>query len=218
MLVKYWMSMPAITVDADARVTDAVARFARHGIRQMPVVKGQRVEGMLYEADLTMAALSGRQRQPLAELPAAGFMRADVGSVSEDLTVEEAAHRMTAKRAGGLSVVDHRQRLAGIITRSDILRVLVGLTGARRQGIQYGIIVPDRPGSVGELTERIRFHGGRLASILTLSEGAPEGFRHAYIRIYGIDRFRLQSLNEALKASATVIYVKDKPEIRRESP
>jgi acetoin utilization protein AcuB len=218
MLVKFWMSVPVITVDAGATVADAVACFDGQGVRHLPVVKHQSIEGMLYETDVTTAALCGQQRQPLSNLPAAAFMRTDVGSVPMDLTVEEAAQRMIAKNAGGLPVVDHRQCLVGIITRSDILRVLVGLTGARRQGIQYGFMVPDRPGAVGELTDRIRLHGGRLASILTLSEGAPEGFRHAYIRIYCIDRFRLQSLNEALKASALVLFVKDKLEIRRESP
>jgi len=218
MLVKYWMSAPVISVDAGATVAEAVDRFGGHGVRHLPVVRQQRVEGMLYQSDLTLSALSAQQQSPLSILPAAAFMRADVGSVSVDLTVEEAAHRMMAKIAGALPVVDRRQYLVGIITRSDILRVLVALTGARRRGIQYGFMVEDRPGAVGELTDRIRSHGGRLASILTLSEGAPAGFRQAYIRIYGIDRFRLQSLDEALKATATVLYVKDKLEIRRERP
>jgi acetoin utilization protein AcuB len=91
------------------------------------------------------------------------------------------------------------------------------LTGVARKGIQYALQVEDRPRSIQEITDTIRTYGGRMVSILTSNTGVPAGFRKAYIRMYGIDRFNLRRLNETLGRKCEIIYVLDKLEIRRET-
>lgn len=44
----------------------------------------------------------------------------------------------------------------------------------------------------------------------------PEGYHNVYIRMYGVDRSKLPQLIEALKAKATLLYMIDHDEDRRE--
>ena len=77
--------------------------------------------------------------------------------------------------------------------------------------------VEDRPGSIKEVTDIIREYGGRMASILTSYDMVPEGFRRVYIRMYGIDRFKIDRLKEALKEKARLLYMVDRREVTRET-
>ena len=61
-------------------------------------------------------------------------------------------------------------QLAGIITKSDIFRVLISLTGEKTKGIVVALLLEDRPGSIKEVIDIIRNHGGRLVSILSTYE------------------------------------------------
>jgi len=56
-----------------------------------------------------------------------------------------------------------------------------------------------------------------MASILTSYDMAPEGFRRMYIRMYGIDRFKLNKLKESLREKATLLYMVDRSEAKRET-
>ena len=77
--------------------------------------------------------------------------------------------------------------------------------------------VEDRPGSIKEVADIIRKYGGRMASILTSYDMAPEGFRRVYIRMYGIDRFKINRLKEALQQKAQLLYMVDRREVHRET-
>ncbi|MEJ2658092.1 MAG: hypothetical protein P8012_13015 [Desulfobacterales bacterium] len=77
--------------------------------------------------------------------------------------------------------------------------------------------VEDRPGSIKEVTDVIREYGGRMGSILTSYDMVPEGFRRVYIRMYGIDRFKINRLKEALKEKARLLYMVDRRETTRET-
>ena len=83
------------------------------------------------------------------------------------------------------------------------------LTGVDRRGIQFAFQVVDRPNSIFELTGIIRKYGGRMVSILTSYDDAPEGYRYVYIRAYKIDRGTLTELEAELRGKATLLYTID---------
>ena len=66
------------------------------------------------------------------------------------------------------------------------------------------------------MTDIIRRYGGRLSSLFTTSEGSPDGCTRAYVRIFGIDRFKLKPLLGELRKTVKVIYVIDRKEVRLE--
>ena len=67
----------------------------------------------------------------------------------------------------------------------------------------------DPPGSIKEVADIIRKYGGRMVSILTSYESAPQGYRKVYIRMHGIERPKLQQLKEELSRNAALIYMVD---------
>ena len=76
--------------------------------------------------------------------------------------------------------------LEGIITKGDLFRALVSISGIYQAALQVGVELTDEPGSIREVTDVIRSHDGRIFSIITHYEHAPEGFRHVYIRFKGV--------------------------------
>ena len=119
-------------------------------------------------------------------------------------------------KISGAPVVDGKGRLAGVITKSDLFRVLIALTGFGKQGVQFGFQAADRPGSIKELADIFREFGGRLASILTSYEGVEEGKRNVYIRAYRIDREKIDALKQRLQQKAKLLYMVDHRHNRRE--
>jgi acetoin utilization protein AcuB len=97
-----------------------------------------------------------------------------------------------------------------------LFKVLITLSGLGKHGIQFAFQIEDRAGSIKELTDVIRDHEGKIASILSSYEGVPAGFRNVYIRIYDLPRGDLPNLQAQLQKRAKMIYVVDHRDNRRE--
>jgi len=72
--------------------------------------------------------------------------------------------------------------------------VIISLTGIGEKGIQFAFCLEDRRAPSWKWPRSSAAFGGRIASILTSYEKAPEGYRNVYIRMYSIDRIKLEAL------------------------
>jgi acetoin utilization protein AcuB len=224
MLVKNWMSKPAITIDANASMYDAIKLLKDHNIKMLPVKEKGQLVGIITDRDLKRASASDATTLEIHEMlyliskiKIKDIMTKIPITVPFDFTIEETAEILLKHNISGVPVVDPYGDIVGVITKNDLFRILISLTGAEKKGIQFGVEVEDRPGSIKEVTDIIREYGGRMASILTSYDLAPEGFRRVYIRMYGIDRFKINRLKEALKEKATLFYMVDRRETTRET-
>ena len=224
MLVKNWMSKPAITVDADASMHDAIKLLKDHNIKMLPVMEKGNLVGIVTDRDIKRASASDATSLEIHELlyliskiKIREIMTKNPITVPQDYTVEETAEILLKHNISGVPVVDQFSDVIGTITQNDIFRILISLTGAEKRGIQFGVEVEDRPGSIKEVTDIIREYGGRMASILTSYDMAPEGYRRVYIRMYGIDRFKINKLKEAIGEKASLLYLIDRREVHRET-
>jgi acetoin utilization protein AcuB len=136
--------------------------------------------------------------------------------VPPDYTAEETALVLLDGKIFGAPVVDGNGQVVGTITQTDLFRVLISLTGIGNVGIQFGFQVEDKPGTIKEVADIIREHGGRMVSILTSYDDIPEGYRKVYIRMRSIERSRLQKLKDKLSEKAALLYVIDHKENIRE--
>jgi acetoin utilization protein AcuB len=130
--------------------------------------------------------------------------------------VEETAQVLLGNKISGVPVVDPGGKVIGIITQTDLFRVLISLTGIGSGGIQFGFQVEDEAGSIKEVADIIREFGGRMVSILTSYDGVPDGYRRVYIRMHSIERPKLNKLKDRLGAKASLLYMIDHKENRRE--
>lgn len=223
MLVKNWMSKEIVTVDADDSMQNAIYILQEQNIKMLPVMDGENLVGIITDRDLKKASPSDATTLDMHELlfliskiKVRDLMKKPVYTARPDDTVEEAAALLLEKKISGLPVLDENNRLVGIITRSDIFRVLLSLSGLGKKGIQFAIRIKDMPGIIKEVRELIHEYGGRTASILSSSESAPDGYLNFYFRIYQIDRQRLPSLLDKIREKGTLLYMVDHRENKRE--
>ena len=66
------------------------------------------------------------------------------------------------------------------------------------------------------LADGIRKHGGRIASVLSSYEYAPEGKLIVYFRIYDIDRSIMPDLIRELTEHGNLIYMVDHRDNKRQ--
>lgn len=119
-LVRDWMSRDVATVAIDSPAEEAGALMAQLGVRRAPVMDNGRLVGIISYSDLR--ALSAAD---IAGRPAGEIMTIDPLTVSPYDTIGRAAQVMLQHRIGGLPVVDNHGALVGIITESDIFKLVV---------------------------------------------------------------------------------------------
>ena len=219
MLVANWMSKNIITIDENDSMQDAMKLLKEHDIRMLPVMKKGKLVGIVTDRDLKRASASDATSLEIHELlylltrvKVKDIMTKKVITVPPDFTVEETALVFQKNKISGAPVVDSKGKLVGTITQTDLFRVLISLTGVGKGGIQFGLQIEDRPGSIKEVADIFRMYGGRMVSILSSYDQVPEGYRKVYIRMRCIERSDLNKLIERLEASAELLYMVDHTE------
>ena len=222
MLVKNWMSKDVITVNAEDSMQDAGYLLREHNINVLPVMEKGRMVGIVTDRDLKKASPSDATTLDMHELlfliskiKVKDLMKTPVITIPPDYTVEEAAAILLEKRISGLPVVDGQSRVLGIITRSDLFRVLISLTGLGQKGIQFALRVKDKPGPIKEVRQLVHEYGGRIASILSSWDNVPPGRLNLYFRVYQIDRQNLPLLLDKIKELGILLYLVDHRENTR---
>jgi acetoin utilization protein AcuB len=223
MLVNNWMSKNIITVDENDSMQDAMKLLKEHDIRMLPVLKKGKLVGIVTDRDLKRASASDATTLEIHELlylltriKVKDIMTREVITVPPDFTVEETALVLLKNKISGAPVVDSKGQLVGTITQTDLFRLLISLTGVAKGGIQFGLQVEDRPGSIKEVADIIRKFGGRMVSILSSYDQVPEGHRRVYIRMRNVERSALQKLKQELESIAGLLYLVDDTENNRE--
>jgi acetoin utilization protein AcuB len=223
MLVREWMSTEVITVDADETMQRAIGLLKEHSIRMLPVMKNKKLVGIVTDRDLKRASASDATSLEIHELlyligkiKVKDIMILKPITVPWDFTVEEAAEVLLKNKISGVPVTGPEGDIVGVITKSDIFKVLISLAGIGKRGIQMAIQIEDRPGSMKGITRAIRDLGGRMVSILTSYEKIPDGFRNVYIRFFDLDRSVLETLKENISEISKLLYIVDHRENKRD--
>ena len=223
MLVQNWMRKEVITIDINDSLQKAMHLMKEHDIRRLPVIKRGKLVGIVTDRDIKEASASDATSLEIHELlylllkvKIHEIMTKNPITVPLDYTVEETAEILIENKISGIPVVDYEGQLAGIITQSDIFRVLISITGEKEKGIQFAFILEDQPGSIKNITDILRKYGGRIVSILSTNKGIPKGYRKVYIRIHEIDRFNLLDMKRELKEKSIFNYFIDHKENKRE--
>lgn len=134
MLVREAMSTTPMTVTTTTRIKAALTLLDEHRLTALPVVDEHgRLHGMVSEADLIRESLTRDPR--LHEIPDDGDRTAlprivdevytpHAISVRPDDDLADAVELMTSTSIKSLPVVDERDRLVGVVSRSDVVRIL----------------------------------------------------------------------------------------------
>ena len=131
-LVSSWMTRDVITISPETTLPEAARLMADRNIRRLPVVENGRLAGIITYGDVREAGPSsanavsvGEIQQRLSTLAVSSIMTRNPVFIAYNATLGEAAQLMLQKSIGGLPVVDEKKNLVGIITESDIFRMVV---------------------------------------------------------------------------------------------
>ena len=195
MFVSDWMTRKVITISPESSVSDAVKLMKEKRIKHIPVVKDEKLKGIISDRDIKEFSPSKATSLDVYELhyllattKVKELMKTKVFTTTPNTPVEEAAMLMFDNNIGSLPAVEG-SKVAGIISDRDIFRVLVDITGVRHGGHRVAVTVEDRAGSVREVADIIRKYGFSLQSILTSYEKAAKGYRNVVIRCSGDGKF-----------------------------
>lgn len=137
------MTTSVVTVSEDTPFKEVVRVMQEHAVSGVPVVDGQgRLVGIVTEADLLMAEEPGARRRGLSErilrtrrraeqaagledVRAGDIMNRPVVTVAPDLSVREAIRVLLHAGVKRLPVIDAERRVAGIVSRADLLSVFL---------------------------------------------------------------------------------------------
>ncbi|MFW5683745.1 MAG: CBS and ACT domain-containing protein [Spirochaetota bacterium] len=176
MTVRSVMTSNPYTVTERDPVTDAQTIMRREKIHRLPVVNGaKKLVGIVSEKDLLYATPSPattlnvyEMSNLLSKLKVQSVMTEKVITVTSSTLVEDAARMLVDNNIGGLPVVDDG-KLVGIVTESDLFRLLIDLFGTRKKGVRTTLRVPERPGELADTMRVIADAGGNVISVGTFS-------------------------------------------------
>ncbi|MGI5921469.1 MAG: CBS domain-containing protein [Syntrophomonadaceae bacterium] len=114
------MSTPVRTISPHITMEEAGGIMLRYGYTGMPVVEGDEMVGVISRRDVDKARI-----HELGHAPVKGFMTSQVLSIKPDTPLDDIQKLMVEFDIGRLPVVDEG-RLVGIVSRTDILRILHG--------------------------------------------------------------------------------------------
>ena len=172
MFVKEFMTPDPITITADTAVPTALRLMREKKIRRLPVVdRHGKLVGIVSDKDLLHASPSQATSLAIWEitdlmsrLKVEKIMTRDVISVTENTPLEEAALIMADRPFGSLLVLRDK-KLVGIITESDLFRVLLDLLGGRRSGVRVTAAVADAKGILAKLTNSVYAADGDIVGL-----------------------------------------------------
>lgn len=131
-LVKDWMTADVVTADTDTTLPEAHKIMIERQIRRLPVMKNGRLVGMVTRGDVRGAEPSDATSLSiweinylLSRLKIEEIMTAQPITTRVTTTIGEVAELMLAHKISGLPVLDDQDNLVGIITESDIFRMVV---------------------------------------------------------------------------------------------
>lgn len=125
------MTRPLITTSPDASLVDVAALFRDHPIKSVSVSgRDGRLLGLVLQADLLhpLIAVDGAGRCGHSlELTAGNVMRPPAEIASHDQPIGSLLHRF-ARQGSEVVPVTQEGRLAGVLTRSDVLTLLLEIS------------------------------------------------------------------------------------------
>lgn len=203
MLVGERMSHPIISVSPDMAVMDALDMMRRERIRRAPVIQDGKLIGIVSEKNLLNAAPSAATLLSVWEvsylvskIKVKDVMTKHVLTTTEDTPIEEAARTLIDNKIGGLPVL-RDGKVVGIITETDLFKIMLEMMGARQKGVRASVVVANRAGEIARLSEAIFHADGNIIALGTFF-GEDPSTSELMFKVSGPDEATLKAVLEPL--------------------
>jgi acetoin utilization protein AcuB len=209
MLISEMMTMYVATVTESASLSDAfqILHDRRHKV--LPVVRDNKLVGLLSEKLLAEVRPSKATALSVYELnylmtrtkvKDVMLKLSEVHYTSPDTLVEEAALALYTYDIGSLPVVLEDKTVVGIITQTDIFKAFIRLMGVDHKGTRLSLDVPNDMGTVAKIGKIMTDAKINISNINNCDKG--NGRHEMVLRI---DTHNADELITALKQAGVVV-------------
>ena len=130
--VRDWMTPNPITIDASATIVEAIHLLKEKNFRRVPVMKNGKLVGIVTERML-LTFTPGKSTSLdtwelhylLARTPVTEAMNPKPHTVTPDTDLVDAVKLIHDRKLNGITVVDERGDLVGILTTTNALEALI---------------------------------------------------------------------------------------------
>lgn len=191
MTVSKNMTINPVTTTPDMGVFEAFELMKNEGVQRLPVLDNDgNLVGIISEKNITSAAADREVSIVefallLSKIKVGDVMTKEVITVSVDDPVELAARKMSDNDISILPVVDNDGKLVGVVSRSDLFRLLLELFGTRHYGIRVTFRIKDQKGVIAKLAIALEKIGANIVSIGNLD--SDQGYSTIIMKINGVD-------------------------------
>ena len=193
MLVRERMIPRRECVKDDTPMQAVIEVYEQSSTQWLPVIDQEgHLLGMITPSRIQKAktALANAGSNEAAALCARDFMKTEYLFVTEKTPIEEAVRMMVDFDMSEIPVV-RDGFYYGVVTEKDMLRVLMEMTGARKQGLRLMVKMENINGKLLSLLELIRDQNGTVEGICTYC--APENENLIVtMRVDGVDKYSLK--------------------------
>lgn len=184
-----------MTVSTSDLAKTAFKMIEDNGFLSLPVVDDRKFIGFLskqYIYDQFFASKAD-SLESFLEKPVSEFISEKIETVSEDLSVEEAADLFFNNKIRFIPVTDSYNHFVGIVTQKALFKIITKIYGLRDPKIV--ILMDDFKGLLAKLTEAISKQGANIVNIANIDTEVM-GLQEVSIRVECED---LDKLVEKLK-------------------
>ena len=176
MIIERRMTKDPITCTPDMSIQDASDLMAREHVHRLPVLdKNGKLVGVISEKDILKAAPSPASTLSayetnylLSKLTVKKIMSRNPVTVTKDTTVEDAATMTVDQDLSCLPVLEDG-KLVGIVSKSDLFKMLLETFGARIPGTNISFLVEDQKGCMAKIIGDISSRGLDLVTCAVLN-------------------------------------------------
>ena len=123
------MTAPVMSLKTPQKLSDAIAFFVEHRFRHLPVVNDDgKLVGILSDRNLYKFYYEHTQASRAEEPNVSDIAKSPVLTADLNTPIKDIVRIMFDQRIGAMPILDGDNDLVGIITRSDILRVILEKT------------------------------------------------------------------------------------------
>ncbi len=210
------MRTELVTVPPETTMVEARELTQQKRIDHLLVVdKHQKLVGIVSDRDLKRSwappatSLSTHELNYLLEqVTLEMIMTRKIITINPGTTIERAAWIMQENRISSLPVKDGEQ-LVGIITKTDVLGILLEAIGIDDDSMRFTVLVENRIGFMAEMTRILKDELINIHSIFAWPDSKFTGVYHLVMRVSASDGPRAVNVLKSAGYNVLTGYVKD---------
>lgn len=210
MIIADRMKKNPATATPDMSISDASAKMKAEKVHRLPVLDDDKhLVGVISEKDILLAAPSPASTLStyeinylLSKLKVKNIMSRNPLTITRETTIEEAVRLMVENDLSCLPVMDNGY-LSGIVSKSDLFKILLEMLGAKHKGIRVEALVEDKVGVVSNLSDQFSSAGINIISLGTL-EGPDPSLRVLTFKLENSTEEQVRQIIEPVSKSLDI--------------